>query len=222
MKKLSLFIILFTLFFSCKKEPIANFVINGSTEIGKLLTFESLSSNCNKFSWNFGDGNKSEGERVYHRYKKVGNYTITLTASGEGGTSTFSKKVRVYGTTYTVYNAISLSLDNFCSFYIENEEIVDLVEHGTLVIYSETEPSITKRASIYYCFTYENEFYFCVNPFSITSNTHNNLIFDKSTPVYYVPMDKRWKAAIKRGDVKYLKEILINKEEIKSKYLGDF
>jgi hypothetical protein len=32
-----------------------------------------------RYEWNFGDGKKRVGKRVTHRYKKPGNYTLTLT-----------------------------------------------------------------------------------------------------------------------------------------------
>lgn len=54
------------------------------------------------YSWDFGDGLTGLGSTVTHAYATVGNYTVTLTATGSTGTTTTAATtVAVYDLLYT-------------------------------------------------------------------------------------------------------------------------
>ena len=63
------------------------------------VSFTDLSSgNPTSWSWDFGDGTSSTQRNPVHVYTSAGSYTVALTASGAGGTSTESKFEFVYVT----------------------------------------------------------------------------------------------------------------------------
>ena len=112
--------ILLTIFIlnSCKREipeqPPAEACF--STTKATYTTFENVgiincSQNAKSYSWDFGDGHVSNEAVPTYQYQKDGNYTITLTAIGEGSTSNFSKSVTItkipptscFSTLYTTY-----------------------------------------------------------------------------------------------------------------------
>jgi PKD repeat protein len=47
------------------------------------------------FEWDFGDGRTGSGMRVEHRYRRSGDYTVTLRVSTEGGSSEATEQVTV-------------------------------------------------------------------------------------------------------------------------------
>ena len=62
------------------------------------VTFTDQSSGTvSSWSWNFGDGNVSAEQSPTHTYTVPGNYTVSLTVSGPGGSDTETK------TGYIVY-----------------------------------------------------------------------------------------------------------------------
>lgn len=86
--------IVFTLFLlavalsSCKKvdPPVADFIYT----IDVLeVTFDNLSTGAESYLWDFGDGNTSTEENPVHVYTDGGTFTVSLTATNEGGDDTF-------------------------------------------------------------------------------------------------------------------------------------
>lgn len=67
---------------------IANFSAEPTHGLAPLaVTFTNLSSNATDFAWNFGDGNASTNQHPLNTYSNAGSFTVTLTASGLGGTN---------------------------------------------------------------------------------------------------------------------------------------
>ena len=54
------------------------------------MLFTNLSSGATNYSWNFGDSSASTGANPSHTYTNAGNFTVTLTAVGLGGTNTLT------------------------------------------------------------------------------------------------------------------------------------
>jgi PKD repeat protein len=70
---------------SCKKETPAptakfEFVVDGY-----IVTFTSTVTDATKYLWDFDDGETSTEANPVHTYISSGTYTVTLTATGEGG-----------------------------------------------------------------------------------------------------------------------------------------
>lgn len=63
------------------------------TVTGQLITFTSCSLDATSYTWDFGDGVQGQGAVVTHQYSTNGTYTVTLTASGSGGTETSTKQI---------------------------------------------------------------------------------------------------------------------------------
>jgi PKD repeat protein len=87
-------------------EPVANF--SASPTVGHpplLVKFADQSTGLHdKCTWDFGDGKpKVEGESASHVYKKVGSYTVTMTASGTAGSDTMVRKNLVVVEPYVSY-----------------------------------------------------------------------------------------------------------------------
>jgi uncharacterized protein (TIGR02145 family) len=80
---------------SCEKnEPVASFTINPeSPRAGETIKFTNTSEYATAYSWDFGDGNISDLENPFHSFTVAGTYTVSLTATGEGGENTYSRQV---------------------------------------------------------------------------------------------------------------------------------
>jgi hypothetical protein len=63
----------------------------------KLITFTDCSAaNIELWSWDFGDGETSTEQNPSHRYRKTGDYSVTLTVIYDGGASnSISKNITV-------------------------------------------------------------------------------------------------------------------------------
>lgn len=95
--KLFLFLTLGMLmaFVSCQKDdddpkPVADFTF----EVNDLeATFTNLSTDAETYAWDFGDGGTSSAESPVYTFSSYGTFTVTLTATGPGGTSTVTYDV---------------------------------------------------------------------------------------------------------------------------------
>jgi PKD repeat protein len=78
--------------------PIANFVANptsGQAPLFVQFTDESTGM-ISAWDWNFGDGSAhSSARNPSHTYNSAGNFTVTLTVTGSGGTSSKSLTITV-------------------------------------------------------------------------------------------------------------------------------
>ncbi|MFY0606659.1 MAG: PKD domain-containing protein [Cyclobacteriaceae bacterium] len=67
------------------EDPIASFQFEVDSENFLMVKFENNSLNATSYSWDFGDGMMSEEEEPVHTYEMAGDYSVTLTASNDGG-----------------------------------------------------------------------------------------------------------------------------------------
>ena len=70
--------------------PEANFT---SLTTGLMSAFTNVSNNAITYEWMFGDGNMSIEENPTHTYTTAGTYTVTLTATNDCGSDTFTFEV---------------------------------------------------------------------------------------------------------------------------------
>jgi len=87
-------IVLALAFSSCEKtpEPVAAF---SSAVDGLVVTFTNASTDADTYAWNFGDGNTSTEMSPVHTYADFGLYSVTLTATGEGGENIKSQDIEI-------------------------------------------------------------------------------------------------------------------------------
>jgi PKD repeat protein len=102
---LSYFLLLGVLVVSCKSksdlvspQPKADFSIDGTAATSVIIGThdalypENLSSNATSVVWDFGNGTTSTDQHPKVTYPTSGNYDLTLTAFGQGGTKNVIKK----------------------------------------------------------------------------------------------------------------------------------
>jgi PKD repeat protein len=75
---------------SCSKDdepakPTASFNYEAT---GRSVTFANTSKNAKTYTWNFGDTKTSTEQNPTHEYATYGNYTVTLSVTGDGGVAT--------------------------------------------------------------------------------------------------------------------------------------
>ncbi len=76
--------------------PIADFTFNPSTGRTPLeVTFTNTSKNAKTYSWDFGNGQSSTQENPKITFTTVGVFNVTLTATGDGGTTKISKSINI-------------------------------------------------------------------------------------------------------------------------------
>lgn len=69
-------------------EPIADFIGSGEGCEPMVVHFTNLSLYASSYVWDFGDGGQSNLENPTYTYYNAGEYTVSLTAIGEGGENT--------------------------------------------------------------------------------------------------------------------------------------
>jgi PKD repeat protein len=83
---------------SCKKDdvqpaPVAAFKFTIDTY--GYVTFVNSSTNAASYAWDYGDGTTSTDMSPNHQYRSYGNFTVRLTGTGPGGSSTSSQVIEV-------------------------------------------------------------------------------------------------------------------------------
>jgi PKD repeat protein len=86
MKKIILFIFIYSLFLGLKSQTVSFTYTQSSACAPATFYFTSTSTgNISSYSWNFGDGVTSNLQNPTHPYTNSGTYTVTLTVSFQGG-----------------------------------------------------------------------------------------------------------------------------------------
>ena len=99
MKQLFLFILLFSLFSSCKKDDIeepevkACFGYKPNRPGNGIVQFENCSENAKSYKWDFGDGITSSEFEPTHQFSGPFPYTVILIAYDGNKTDTITKNV---------------------------------------------------------------------------------------------------------------------------------
>lgn len=91
---------LFLTITSCKKEdakpsPTADFSYTGAGTAPSTVAFTNASTNATSYAWDFGDNGTSTDPNPQHTYGIGGVYTVKLTATGGGGSSSTSKTINI-------------------------------------------------------------------------------------------------------------------------------
>lgn len=101
LKTSALLVLFFALLTACNDKaaipapaPFAIFEITNNGCVASCdITFVNKSENTETYQWNFGDGGTSTEKSPKYNYKNPGTYTVTLTATGKGGTTTAKSEV---------------------------------------------------------------------------------------------------------------------------------
>ena len=116
--------------------PVAGFTSTSSFATA-IFTNTSTTSGNTTYSWDFGDGNSSTDSDPIHAYGNIITYTVTMTATNECGTDTFTDTV----TTSTI-GLTDLFLNGDVSVYpnpSKGEFTIDMTVLGTSDITVQVE-----------------------------------------------------------------------------------
>ena len=81
---------------SCAKEPTASFTASTTNaKVDEVITFTNLSVDATTYAWDFGDGSSSVAMNPTHAFTSAGNYSVTLTATGDGGSNSSTQSITV-------------------------------------------------------------------------------------------------------------------------------
>jgi PKD repeat protein len=83
-----------TLFTSCEKDAVPTAIFSTSID-GMEVTFTNSSKDASSFAWDFGDGDNSTEMNPVHTYAENGDYQVSLTANGDGGTNVMTQTVTI-------------------------------------------------------------------------------------------------------------------------------
>ncbi len=86
------------LLISCSEDPappVVEIFFEADASDPYTINFTTVSQNATSFAWDFGDDGVGTGAEVSHTYAMSGDYTATVTASGEGGDATATKSVTI-------------------------------------------------------------------------------------------------------------------------------
>jgi PKD repeat protein len=83
-----------TLFTSCEDAPVPTAIFSTTID-GMEVTFTNSSKDADTYSWDFGDGDSSEEMNPVHTYAENGDYQVSLTAKGEGGSDEMIQTVTI-------------------------------------------------------------------------------------------------------------------------------
>jgi PKD repeat protein/dienelactone hydrolase len=84
---------------SNNQPPIASFTLSPSNPVvNQTITFDASNSTdpggtIENYEWDFGDGEKAEGEIITHSYSSAGNYTVKLTVTDNEGTTNSTAEI---------------------------------------------------------------------------------------------------------------------------------
>lgn len=194
MKKLILLLVLTVLLISCKKEPDVDFSYTGKPEVQETLAFTNLSSNCDSYIWNFGDGSSSTSESPSHAYSKPGVYQVMLTAEGHGKTVSLTKPISITGTTFSFTNNTGAILYNFFTFYSNATYIEEYTPQGFLDLGQSTKIIKTNKDRISFSFRFipDADIFICAYPYRLHVGEHNNLIITDTISIYKVTISSKF------------------------------
>ncbi|TAE25573.1 MAG: DUF5018 domain-containing protein, partial [Cytophagales bacterium] len=78
--------------------PTASFTVqNNGCTASCTINFTNTSTNASSYTWTFGDGTQATTPNATKQYTTSGSYTVTLRATGVGGTATSQQIVSVLG-----------------------------------------------------------------------------------------------------------------------------
>ncbi len=115
--------------------PTASFTwTKSSTTAPSTVTFTSTVTNATSYLWNFGDGSTDNSANPVHTYTTGNTYTVSLTVTGAGGSTTYSKGVTILVPTtlqITVSNGSSLASGVSVKLFSSSNDMWTYFNSGT-------------------------------------------------------------------------------------------
>lgn len=108
--------------------PIASFDFQVDADNPLMVTFTNNSKDGETFAWDFGDeSGTSAEENPSYTYAEGGTFTVTLTATNEGGSNESAKEVNVIAPTVNLVEGGDMSDESAWNY---KQLWVDAVDHG--------------------------------------------------------------------------------------------
>jgi len=79
---------------SCEDAPVPTAIFSTTID-GMDVTFTNSSTDADTYSWDFGDGSSSTEMNPVHSYAENDDYSVSLTATGEGGEDMMTQTVTI-------------------------------------------------------------------------------------------------------------------------------
>jgi len=79
---------------SCEDAPVPTAIFSTTID-GMDVTFTNSSTDADTYAWDFGDGGSSTEINPVHSYTENNDYSVTLTATGEGGEDMMTQTVTI-------------------------------------------------------------------------------------------------------------------------------
>jgi PKD repeat protein len=135
----------------CYKDPVANFDYSYPESMAPAsVTFNNLSTEADKFQWDFGEGGTSNEKSPVYAFYDYDSPSVTLLAEGRGGDNSITKTVGI--TSFYVKNSLSIVLFNTWTFFWDGENFIDDFVLGTLYSGSDSKSVITNHDIIHVSF----------------------------------------------------------------------
>lgn len=201
MKKLSFYLLsllmVSVVFFACEDdedktpEPIARFTATADETNPFLITFTNDSENADTYSWDFGDGSALSTEvSPTHTYAAAGDYSVTLTATGEGGEVSSTKTVTVEG--FTLAQFLSGVETSGKTWHLEFNELINMVnpDNPAEWWYGWNSLTVAQRNAVRhheYIFKPDGSFEFKTNGYTIrpgSGDYSTPFLFSDQTDIY--------------------------------------
>ena len=205
MKPLHLFsfLIIAVLLQSCYKDPVANFEYTYVDNLAPAdVSFTNLSSDADKFHWDFGDGSVSSDENPEHAFYNWVNPGVTLVAKGRGGENTIVKTIGL--TSYYVKNSSSYWLSKIGTFFWDGENIVDDFDLGSLNPGYDSDVVITTHTVIDVSFELSGVMYIVEYSYTLNENAASYLNITDETTILELGAKK--KSSLTQLDLKMIRE----------------
>ncbi|MFZ4670827.1 MAG: PKD domain-containing protein [Flavobacterium sp.] len=193
-----LFII--AMFFGCSKDdpsstsaPTVDFSYSGANNPApSTVSFTSTTTNATNYLWDFGDNGSSTSANPQHLYTTGGVYTVRLTVTGAGGTTSISKTVNI-GASLTNVKISKVTIVNIPFTKLGGTSGWDLDGTGPDVFFQIQDQNSTVLFDVTSANRLNNVtpsilpfFWTLTNPFVITNLTQSRFIqlfdYDLGTP----------------------------------------
>ena len=93
------------------QPPLAEMVIDAQTIIGQAVTGQaSAADSGTRFLWDMGDGRRHEGASISHRYRRAGDYYVTLVADNGFGQAQQGQWVHVDAGVFGRFSGVAVSV----------------------------------------------------------------------------------------------------------------
>lgn len=143
------FVAIMVLLQGCYKEPVANFDYSYQESMAPAsVTFDNLSTEADKFQWDFGEGGTSNEKSPVYAFYDYDSPSVTLLAKGRGGDNSITKTVGI--TSFYVKNSSNVLLFDVTSYFWDEttETVVDDFNLGDLGPGTNSDVVITNHATI--------------------------------------------------------------------------